>query len=407
MASDRFLRRGLAAAVGMAAGVLCPFVSQAARLLVTPSVTLEEAWDSNVFNVAAHESEDFVFRARPLLTLALDAFQTSTSLTGGFELERYAEHSELDASSATKYLELKPSQPLRFSPRFSLLPAARYVETRDTTRRNLLTESPIPGLPPSEVLVTVRTNVRDLSASVGAMYQLSPAVDLEAGAGIARRDFTEDVPGLVDSRAVTGNLAVRRRFSERFSSGVFASGARNTFSDRPGSRTYAAGLSAIYRLTERLTAEGRAGATLEREPNALTGTTDERWYPTGMASLAYAAEAFRAALSGGYDIAGAGSLGLTTRRGWVSLSFSRQFTQRWSGLLSGTYQTNRSTDDAVSEDLASVSGTAGIRYQPAAWITLSLSGSMFRQWSHGVEGTNLERNSAVFGVTLANAFPLL
>jgi hypothetical protein len=120
--------------------------------------------------------------------------------------------------------------------------------------------------------------------------------------------------------------------------------------------------------------------------------------------LTYADNTFRATLSGAYEVAGGGSFGSTTRRQTASFSLTDQFASRWSADLTGGYQVNRSLDDAESEDLTSVSGSAGIRYLPRDKVALRLSGNAFRQWSDGTVGSDLTRYSAVLGITLGHTY---
>jgi hypothetical protein len=105
-------------------------------------------------------------------------------------------------------------------------------------------------------------------------------------------------------------------------------------------------------------------------------------------------------------LAGAGSLGRTTKRANVGLTLSDRFAPRWTWDLSGSYQTNRSTDDAVTEDFVTASGTAGIAYQAAEWASVRLSGNSFRQWSHGTTGDDLERNTILLGLTMSKMYPV-
>jgi hypothetical protein len=78
--------------------VICSisFPGEAANINILPSLTLEEEWDSNIFNSSTNEESDFIFRARPALTLYLEAFHSTAKITGGFEYEKYAEFQRFD-----------------------------------------------------------------------------------------------------------------------------------------------------------------------------------------------------------------------------------------------------------------------------------------------------------------------
>lgn len=402
-------RRNHPIVISSLAAVLVLFAclsADAANLRAIPSLALEERWDSNVFNAPGDEESDFVFRASPRLTLSIDAFQSTLNFGGGVDFEKYVDHSELESNPLTKFFELTMGTPFRITPRFSMQPSARYVETRDAVRRIELTQAVEPGLPPSESLVTGRTEVRETSGSLQLTYLLTPRVDLGIGGGGVRREFVDATPGVVDSRTISGNASLAYRVTPRFSSGMYFDTSYNSFDNLPNSRTYTGALTGTYLLTEKLTIDARAGASLARES---TGVGDERidtWSPTGRLSITYSARDFRAILFGSYELAGAGSLGRTTKRGNIVLTLTDRFTPRWSWDLSGYFQTNRSTDAVVTEDLVTASGTAGVAYQAFEWATIRLSGNTFRQWSHGVTGDNLERSSVLLGLTISKVYPV-
>jgi hypothetical protein len=405
MNRDRIIRTiGLSLVAAISFIDISPAAS--ANLRAIPSVALEERWDSNVFSTSSDEESDFVFRASPKLALSIDTFQSTVDLSGGIDFEKYAEHTELEANPVTKYFQLTMNTPLRVTPRFSARPSARYVETRDAIRRIELTQAPEPGLPPSESFVSQRTEVQEISGSMQLTYVLAPNVDLGIGGGAVRREFSEETSGLVDSRTLTGNASIAYRLTSRFTSGLYFDTSYNSFDNRPNSRTYAGGLSGTYLLTEKFTIDARAGASLARESTGVGDEKTDTWSPSGKLSITYAQRDLRATLLGSYELAGAGSLGRTTRRGNVVLTLTDRFAPRWSWNISGYYQTNRSTDDVVTEDLVSASGTAGIAYQAAEWASLRLSANAFRQWSHGLTGDDLERNSVMLGITLSNVYPV-
>lgn len=393
----------------VAAIIVCFAISSAepANLRAVPSLALDERWDTNIFNASDNEVSDFVFRASPRLTLSLDVFRTTINLGGGFDLERYAKHSELDRNAASKYFDLTPAEPLRITPRFSMRPSARLVETLDAVRRNVLTQVPEPGLPPSEALVTVRTKVRETSGSLQLVYLLTPNVDLGIGGGGVRREFIEGAPGLVNSRSLTGNASITYRVTPRFSSGFFFDTSYNSFDGMPNSRTYSSGFSGSYRLTEQYTVDARAGATYLRESTGAGDQTSHTWTPNGRLSLTYASADSRATLSGSHELAGAGSTGTTTRRTSARISLTDRFALNWWWDLSGSYQTNRSTDSSVTENVATADGTAGIRFQAAEWVSFRLSGSTLRQWARDSRvGGDVARSSVLLGVSLSNTYSI-
>ena len=382
--------------------------SHAVNINAVPSIALEETWDSNIFNLSENERGDFIFRARPDLTLFFETYQTTVRLSGGFEFERYADHDELDDDTATKYLNMTVTEPLRLTPRFSLLPSARYIETDDSNRRNVLQQDPIPGLPPSSTVVTTRNTEKNFRGSLRLLYLLTPNVDFSLGGGWEKRDFVGDVSASdeEDSQTIFGDVAVEYRNTPRFSYGAFVNVGHNTFDNNPDSMTYAGGLTGTWLLSQYYVLNARAGASYLKQDAGATQPKDEQWSPTGSLSLTYTWQYFQATLLGSYELAGGGNFGQTTERGTVSLALKNQFAARWWWDLSGSYQTNVSVANSSTEDIDTMEASAGLRYTAREWATLRLSGNFLHQVSHGSDGSDIDRGSIFLGVDLSTFYRL-
>ena len=246
---------------------------------------------------------------------------------------------------------------------------------------------------------------RDYGAAMWGSYLVTPKVVFSLGGGFTKRQFLDNVAGGDgDSRVLTGDTSLIYQFTPIFSSGFFISTAYNTFDSGRDSRILSGGLTGSYKFSHTLTMNARAGASraIESDPTGLPDRTTTS--PTVSISVAYEEGNFRAALTGSSDLGGGGSFGRTTRRQTVGLSLVNQFAPAWSANLSGVFESNRSLDDAVAEDMSSTAGTARIGYQPASWAILNLSGTIFRQWSNGAFGDDLKRYSAFLGITLSYTY---
>jgi len=391
------------------AAMACIHRAEAANFDATPSISLGAGWDSNIFNDATDEQDDYVFRAVPRLSFGVASPTVKMTLTGAVEGEKYADHDELDNADTTKSVDFRL---VRTGPRLTFSPSARYVDTDDVTRRDIAAPldgaAPPPGELPPESLITERVRSKVFSGSLQLSYLLSEKVTLGIGGSAARREFSENISGLVDSRTVTGNGSLSYRFSTRSSGGIFFDTAYNSFDDRPDSRSYSGGLRGSFLASEHTTLTGSAGDTYLRESTGVGGEVNEEWSPTCALSLAYAIQDFQATLTGSYAVSGGGSLGRTTDRGTVSLSLSDRLSPDWSWDLSGSWQSNRSTNGqpGTGENIEAASGTAGIRFQAASWASFRFSGNLYRQQSKSSVGEDIDRETVQLEVTLGHTYNL-
>jgi len=271
-----------------------------------------------------------------------------------------------------------------------------------------LTQAPTPDIPPSEAVVTERTKTREYRGFVRMTYLLTQRVDLAVGGGATKREFIGDTTGITttgisleDSTSVNGDASIFYAITPRFSSGVFFNAGYNSFEVRPNSRTYATGLTGRYKLTPLHTLTARVGATYLKTSADTTGLETEKWYPYANLAVGYSRKFFTATLRGAYEIMGAGSFGEITKRGSINLTMTNQFAERWWWDLSGLYQNNTSSQEPVTVDVDTFQGNAGIRYAATDWASIYLRGSVTRQRSGGLEGNDLDRESALLGVTFS------
>ena len=375
----------------------------AANLDITPSISLDQAYDSNVFNTDGNEKGDFILRATPALTFSFRMPETTLNLRTSLTSDTYYKYTELNSTNSAIALAVDAT-PIQITPRFSMVPSAHFVQAHNSYLRTQLVPTADPLDPPSIASETATQKSRDYGAALRANYLLTEKTVFSLGGRFSKLQFLDNTTGNVDSRVITGDTSLTYRFTPLFSSGVFFSTSYNTFENGTDSRVFAGGLTGTYRFSPAFTVDARAGATHMKETftSNLPENTDTS--PYGALSLVYSRQDFRAALSGTIEQSGGGNLGITTRRETVSLSVSDQFATRWWADLTGTYQVNRPQDSNVSGDLTSEIGTAGVRYQAFAWMDVHLSGTGFRQSGNGTLGSDLTRYSAFLGVTLGKTY---
>lgn len=401
----RTLSRGLAAAVAASGSLFLAPAAAPIELVVTPSLSVEESWDTNIFNTSTDETSDFVTRVRPALMLTFPVLRTTMSVSGGFEWEKYLDHDELDAVTATQDITLGTAEPLQLTPRFSLRPVARYVETSDWVRRDVLTEAPTTELPSSESAVTARTDVTEISGILDAAYRATPKLELTAGGGARRREH-DDPPGedLSDSTVVTGSAGLGYRYSPRTTLGLFLEASHNSFEDDPSSDIYGGGVRGNYALAPNARIDGRLGVSYVEESAEPGGEKTQEWGPNVRLALSYEWPAVTAVLAGSYELAGGGSFGETTERGTLSISLINRLTELLALEIFGTVQSSTSIGEPETVDLMTADGRVVLRYRAKTWIFLTLSGNVFRQWADGAVGGDIERQAVALGFELRKPY---
>jgi len=384
-----------------------PIPAYAIPASATPSISVEQAYDSNVFdNRTGNEEEDFIFRLRPAVFFALPAIETAVNLEISAEMETYFNNPEMSRYPSTWMSALSSLRPIALSPNFSMRPRGYYLETYDSSRRSQLVFSPEAPAIPIEMAQFARTHTRDYGGSLNMIYQAAPRFQTALVGAYNRHEIITDNTGLTDYYTYNGDLSFSYQPGPRSSIGIFGTADDTTYSNGLVSTTYSIGLQGSYAFSEYFRVEARVGESfLRNKPgDGLPENTDQA--PNARLSANYRHLDFLASAWGSFGYSSGSSLGETTLQGNAGLSVGDQFTSGWWWFLLGSYQANRNVDNPSVRDVISGNGTAEIRYVPALWATLRLSCTFFREWAQDNTGLDLKKTTAFLGVTISKTYSL-
>jgi hypothetical protein len=400
------LRQGLWM-TGLAAFLMAgtPILAHALPVSATPSISVEQAYDSNVFDDrTGNEQDDYILRIRPAVSIAYPAVDTAVILELSAESATYYNNPDLSRPLATWRGALSSVRPILLSPNVSMTPMGYYLETYESSRRSQLVFSPTAPAIPIEIAQFAQTHTRDYGGSVFMNYQAATRFRTALTGAYNKHEILTDNTGLTDYYTYTGDLSISYLSGPRSTIGIFGSASDTTYSNDTVATTYGVGLLGSYAFSEFLRMDARVGASfLRNKPGSgLPESTDQS--PTASLSLTYRVRDFFASAWGSYGYSSGSSFGETTRQLNAGASLGDQFANGWWWALTGAYQANRNIDSPSASDMTSGTGTAEIRYVPAPWATLRLSGTHSREWVDS--GSDLKKTTAFLGITLSNTYNL-
>ena len=297
MAARKTLVRNhrLGAAVGILAALaaICLLLpasrAAAAKIDITPSISLDQMYDSNVFNTNGNEKEDFILRATPAVTFSLKMPETTLNLRTSLTSDTYYKYTELNSTNSAITLALDSTPPLALSPRLSIAPSGHFVQARNSYLRTQLVPTADPLVPPSIASESATQKSRDYGAALRVTYLLTEKTDFSLGGGFSKLQFLDNTAGNVGSRVISGDTSLSYKFTPLFSSGIFFNTSYNTFENGTDSRVFAGGLTGTYRFSPAFTVDARAGASHMKETSGSTSGVPEntKTSPYGALSLVY------------------------------------------------------------------------------------------------------------------------
>jgi hypothetical protein len=266
--------RAICAPVAVA-GLLLPTAAQAQTgYYLTPSLSVAEVYDDNVFFTPSPRTHDFLTRISP----GLKASYQSTPLTveGGysFDSEIYSRHPEL----TTAQMRQRGSLELKASPdqALTLSVSGAYLQTKTPAELNLTTG-----------LATGRVLAERYTANPAFTYRFDPLTTAKGDYAYAKDLLAGGVT--IDSHIE--NLTLDHRLGPRDTAGPGYVGRQFAFAGSPAVTSHAFTLGWSHELTSLTTFTLRAGprvteGTVDRLPEASASI--RHTLKSGELSLAYA-----------------------------------------------------------------------------------------------------------------------
>lgn len=377
---------------------------------VTPSVRLQEEWQSNVFTSSSGEVSSFGTRVTPGLEFKFASVDNVVlGVSGNYEKIWYHDAEAKDADSNTWFFRIDSTGAWKLTPKLAMRPSVYYVNTTNSYRRTQLVPSGDPVVPPVSIANYGNTKSHDFGGGVGFDYQATPNLTIGISGKYGEQRFPGDNvtgSGLTDATQAGAAASVSYLFSERTRLGITAGGERQTYEDNPDSDTLSAGFLFGHQFSPAFRMEGVLGVSRIRQKEAPGSPEEKKTSPAGNLNVTYSRETLTARAFGSYAYSGGSGFGEATRQWTTGLEFTRQFSREWSGNLSGTYQVSRSVFGTEAVDLSTIYGTAGLRYRFLEWASVDLTGTVNRQSSDGQVGDTNSNQSALLGITIGKPYKI-
>ena len=405
---------------GAGAMVLLAFVCALISVIATdaagvnldmiPSVRLQEEWQSNVFatSTSTDEVSSFGTRLTPGLAFKFTSVDNvMLQVSGSYEKVWYYKPEAKDADSNTWFFRVDSTGGWKLTPTFSVHPSVYYVNTTSSYRTTQLVPAGDPVVSPVTIINYGNTKSQDLGGGVDFAYLATPNLTIGISGKYSEQRFPGDNvagSGLTNGTQVGGSASVSYLFSPRTSFGITAGGEHQTFENNPDSDILSGGILFGHQLSPAFRFDATLGVSQIRQREASGIPAQQKSSPSGNFNITYARETFTANAFGSYVYSGGSGFGEATRQWTTGLVFTDQFTREWTGNLSGAYQVSRSVFQTDAVDLATIYGSAGLRYQPWEWGSLDLTGNLNRQKSNGQFGDTLNNYSALLGVSIGKPY---
>ena len=342
------------------------------EVVITPSVTLRESFDTNPFavNRAADADTDFITMVSPDIRLlnerkeyALDAFYT---LNARFYHAQPA--SNYTSHSAGLGFDMEATEKTSVEMGYDFYLTRESLDAIDTG------------------IQTAHNDIRRNTLSLDLDHELKPGIFLSLDLSRVWLDY--DAPALFDTRSENASLSAMHRLEENRSARAVYTFTNYRFDTTTGTNNtenHSLSLGITDVITSTTTLDLSVGVDytpkMENEYDWTAEATIDKTFKRAVASL-------------GYTRAVSNSSGLAievSQSERLNLGFSYQFGETFSIRASGAIVKTRSKPSGTI-DLSSFFADAGCTWKPYRWLGVSAAYSSFRQWDDLGVAQDVERD---------------
>ncbi len=357
---------------------------------MTPSLTVSERYDNNIFYSSRTKVEDFATDVAPRVLITSEGRAVDVSANLGGMWTQYAENPKLSYFSSQGGLALKADTLMGRAVRgLGLTVTENYYYTKDFP-----VFAPLGGPNPIATggIQTNRVTTFGNVAGATASYVLSPRAKVLGGYTHSQLQFSGGTTTFISSTtdAWTGGTEYALTPITTLLSDYFYQ--RFSFRGDGTLETHSADVGARQQYREDLTVDGRVGGTYLPAFDRLTYN-----FNVGVIKKFPATE-----VSGRYlrSVTNTGGLApLVSVQNVAQLLVTHRLTRAFTATLAGNYATTK-TIGSSTVDLKSYSVIPGLTYTLTRWATLFASYSYFKQDVAGQVGFSVNRTQATIGLTV-------
>lgn len=302
------------------------------ELKLTPSLTVQEEYNDNIFLATGSGVDDFITTVTPALDISSRTERRDTDLSGGINWLTYARHS---GTNAVDYF-VNGTGAFKIDERLSISGGGSYTQN---SRPDQL--DPVTGL-------AINSENRTQSCQAGGSYMTTEKSKVSLSYSFIQQDY--NVPSLLGSRQHQASADLSYTLAPQTSLDTAFTFNRQ-LTDISKVDNYYATLGMAYKFRELWSLSMQAGAIYTSSDLTSGGVYDisnEDWGWVGNLSFIYSGEKLNGTISFNRNVTPAAGMTGSTESTGGSLTLGNKFTYELSGAINFGYYWNKSNQGQFS-----------------------------------------------------------